>query len=352
MMRRRFKKAWRLKESEEGVASVVGTIMALMVFLAFLSLFINQWVPVMMNDNEASHMAMVINQFGNLKQQVDNLIVNWPNSEGVNMYNAVTMNSAGVPLFAAETPGELSLRVTKKTGQFGYNVGEISLKTVGGRAADPTVNQSSSGCIRFFSSNRHYVPQSIIYENGALIVSQQEGSSIKGFPDFTVQKIGSAVSIKMVLVKVMGVDTNVGSYLAGASPVEGINTKMLFVTKDPTTGGVNNYAGNYKNVSFNMTTDNYKGWFSFINSTLSNKLGAATGVQGNTANLDGVGVSLDSDGVPDDFRVTGPGWQLTFYRSYLNQERNDRISLMINNVNIIGVTVANVWVSVGEANLV
>lgn len=355
MKKNRFRKIRNIRKNKEGVASVVGTIMALMVFLAFLSLFINQWVPVMINDNEATHMTQVINQFGNLKQAIDSLTVNWPNSEGMNIYTAVTMNSPGVPLFAAETPGELSLGITNRTGEFGYNVGEFSVKTSGGIGSYPDINQSSVGSIKFIASNRQYVTQSVIYENGALMIAQPEGSSIKGSPGFTIQKLNSSISFKFGLIKLMGVDTKVGSYLAGASPVEGINTKMLFVTKDPTNGGVINYGKNYRNVTVSVLSDYYVAWFNYLNNTLSQKLEQAITIQGVPNNLDSPGtkgVDIDGDGVKDDCKVSSPTWTLTFYKSYNNQPKNDRIILTLNQVNLIGMTVATIWVSIGETNMI
>src|SRR5213592_2675950 len=56
---------------EEGVASTVGTIMALLVFLTFLSLIVNQYVPVWMKDSEASHMNGALGQFGGIKGAID-----------------------------------------------------------------------------------------------------------------------------------------------------------------------------------------------------------------------------------------------------------------------------------------
>src|SRR2546428_4510825 len=60
-----------LRADEEGVASTVGTIMALLVFLTFLSLIVNQYVPVWMKDSEASHMNSALGQFGGLKGAID-----------------------------------------------------------------------------------------------------------------------------------------------------------------------------------------------------------------------------------------------------------------------------------------
>src|SRR5437867_8242758 len=56
-----------IRGDEKGVASTVGTIMALLVFLTFLSLIVNQYVPVWMKDSEASHMNGALGQFGGLK---------------------------------------------------------------------------------------------------------------------------------------------------------------------------------------------------------------------------------------------------------------------------------------------
>src|SRR5207244_7048693 len=60
-----------IRGDEEGVASTVGTIMALLVFLTFLSLIVNQYVPVWMKDSEASHMNGSLGQFGGIKGAID-----------------------------------------------------------------------------------------------------------------------------------------------------------------------------------------------------------------------------------------------------------------------------------------
>jgi len=61
-LRRRFRP--RRQWDDDGVASTVGTIMALLVFLTFLSLITNQYVPVWMKDSEAGHMGEALGQLG------------------------------------------------------------------------------------------------------------------------------------------------------------------------------------------------------------------------------------------------------------------------------------------------
>ena len=59
------------RADDEAVASTVGTIMALLVFLTFISVIVNQYVPMWMRDSEATHMSSVLGQFGGVKGSID-----------------------------------------------------------------------------------------------------------------------------------------------------------------------------------------------------------------------------------------------------------------------------------------
>ena len=106
----------RLRVDESGVASTVGTIMALLVFLTFLSLIVNQYVPVWMKDTEASHMSGAFGQFGTFKGSVDlqMLAALMAQNAGVHYipittFSPVTLGVDGVPIFSSPTQGELSV---------------------------------------------------------------------------------------------------------------------------------------------------------------------------------------------------------------------------------------------------
>src|SRR6266496_4163795 len=89
-----------LRSDERGVASTVGTIMALLVFLTFLSLIVNQYVPVWMKDSEASHMNNALGQFSSMKSAIDlqNLAAQGSGSDyvPVTAASAVTLGVEGV----------------------------------------------------------------------------------------------------------------------------------------------------------------------------------------------------------------------------------------------------------------
>jgi hypothetical protein len=174
------------KEDNNGVAAVIGTIMGLMVFLAFISLFVLYWVPVMMEDNEAKHMRDAIGQFSKLKETVDEQIAT-DNTEETRD-TTIQLGADGVPMFERETPGQLSLRLSSE--YFNYSFQD----------SGQDVYENSSGSVDLISYNRFYVRQTLVYENGAVIISQKQGDIVKNEPEFSVAKVGNQVNLQTTLV--------------------------------------------------------------------------------------------------------------------------------------------------------
>src|SRR3989304_7291054 len=105
-----------IRGDEEGVASTVGTIMALLVFLPFLSLIVNQYVPAWMKESEATHMSGAFGQMGSFKGSVDLQVLSATTAENagisyipVTTFTPVTLGVEGVPIFTSPTIGELRL---------------------------------------------------------------------------------------------------------------------------------------------------------------------------------------------------------------------------------------------------
>src|SRR5512133_4126554 len=99
----RNKKMMFIKKDKEGVASVVGTIMALLIFLTFLTIFTTQFVPLTVKENERSHMSTVMSEFGSLKGSIDNMIVytSLTNSPSFPAFQNVDLGAEGIPAFAS-----------------------------------------------------------------------------------------------------------------------------------------------------------------------------------------------------------------------------------------------------------
>src|SRR3990172_4032419 len=103
-----------VRTDEEGVASTLGTTMALLVFLTFLSLIVNQYVPAWMKESEAAHVNTVIGQFGNLKGAIDLQVLAAHSAANagqiyipVTATTAITLGVDGVPIFASSTPATM-----------------------------------------------------------------------------------------------------------------------------------------------------------------------------------------------------------------------------------------------------
>src|SRR5437016_11815093 len=177
-----------IRRDEEGVASTVGTIMALLVFLTFLSLIVNQYVPVWMKDSEASHMNGSLGQFGGIKGAIDLQILSAQAAQiagthyiPVTASSAVSLGVDCVPILAASTLG--TLQSFTAAGGFWVNFSYIPNPTVPLQVA--TVNEASSGAIQLDVGNRYYIQQTIAYENGTVIPPQSDRQVHRARTDFS-----------------------------------------------------------------------------------------------------------------------------------------------------------------------
>lgn len=329
---------------EEGVASVVGTIMALMVFLAFISLFTTQYVPVWMTDNEANHMATVLNQFGSIKQSIDTLIAT--ENRDISMYNTVTLGSGGVPVFASETLGELSLRLlTRPPGKFRYCAGDFNITTCNS-GMTPTwtlPNANTTGSLRLYAPNRYYVEQKIAFENGAIIIWQPDGVFVKSWPHFRAWKTpaGSTgcINVSFTLINFYSYEE---TSIAGIT-TEGVHTLLLHSEKT-----FNSWGKTPKNLTVRLNSDYFEGWFDYFNRTLTKNLGSGTVSWDN----------YDHDPHPtnkNDVRVDSTHWRMECYNFTLkdkgNLEIDHKVFIWFKQVNNLALNTGYIQVAVGSANI-
>jgi hypothetical protein len=204
-----------LRRDQDGVASVIGTIMALLIFLTFMSMFVNTYIPIWMKENERLHMNEVQNQMGEVKGKIDNLIVNAQvtGTSMVNTYEPITLGSDGIPLFASATAGAIILKPTG-TATTGTNV----MFNYTSNAAKIVFNETGGGKLEFYAPNRYYVGQWLAYENGALIVKQEQGEAMKASPSLEIIKSGSTFNVVFTQVDLIGTNsTMVGTGIAGVN---------------------------------------------------------------------------------------------------------------------------------------
>jgi hypothetical protein len=202
----RTRRAALLRKDRQGVASTVGTIMALLVFLAFMALITNSYVPAWMLDNERSHMNEVIDQFGEMKGKVDSMISQQrvTGDSSINMYAPMTMGAAGVPLFATPTVGLLTYS-PQGADPSGLNI-KFNYSATGGPSGTYVVpvDVDGGGKVELYVPNRYYVQQWLGYENGAIILRQEDGQSIRAYPNLDFTKENNTINIAFTQIDMIG----------------------------------------------------------------------------------------------------------------------------------------------------
>lgn len=244
-----------LRKDRQGVASTIGTIMALLVFLAFMSLIVNSYVPAWMLDNERSHMNKVMDQFGELKGKVDSMIAQerTTGDTSLNMYAPITVGSEGVPVFATPTAGLIS-RVPQGVGTTGINI-QFSYATTTG---DVAVDVSGGGKIELYAPNRYYVQQWIAYENGAIIIRQEDGQAMRAFPNLDISKNAGSINVGFTEVDIIGTNQS----LTGSETV-GFSLDLLYIDAQTYTVAGD---GTWK---LTMNTTYGAAWWRYFNDTLT-----------------------------------------------------------------------------------
>ena len=280
--------------NDEGVASTVGTIMALMVFLAFLSMFTNQYVPVWMEENEASHMNVVYGQFATLKQSVDlqiqaGLILG---SSPVQIFSPIKLGADGIPMFAAPTPGYLSVYRSSSYDNVSFSF----------NASASIVNYESytGGTIKMFAPNRYYVEQELAYENDALILKQPDGQYMKANPQFVVNPSGAySYHISYAQLDIRGDDNSYVGY-----GTRGVQTTLKAASSTTFT---NITAGSHPYLCINHTTWYEGAWNSSFNYTLAEAgmvYGTPAEFAAGTANYTIISTLLETDLFDEFYEVS------------------------------------------------
>lgn len=252
-----------LRRDEEGVASTVGTIMALLVFLTFMSLMVNQYVPVWQKDTEASHMNGALGQFGHLKQAIDMQILTARIAQDsgtayipITSSSPVTLGVDGVPIFGNPTPGELKAdpNAAPWSIEFEYVKTGVLYR----------VEETASGIIELNVANRYFLAQRLAYEVGAVLRYQIDGQVLRALPVFEPILVENSIDLSFQVVSLYG-----SGAVAGTS-TEIVHTKLFGLDRQ-------DYDGIASSIWINHTTRYGLAWYSFLNSTLARTLGVTSG---------------------------------------------------------------------------
>ena len=175
----------KLKDEDEGVATTVGTIMALLIFLSVLSLITQQYVPVWIHDSEAHHMQEVRGDFGEFKSNIDDLIIR--DDIDYPQYSSLKLGTEGIPIFANPSRGRLTYEPSGENSN-------VSMRFTSADEGD--LWRNSSGNLEYTAQNREFEEQSLIYEQGAIILEQEdEGAIMRARPHYRFREDRASITM-------------------------------------------------------------------------------------------------------------------------------------------------------------
>jgi len=279
------------------VASTVGTIMALLVFLTFLSLITNQYVPVWMKDSEAGHMGEALGQIGKFKSDIDLQILAAQTAQlvrrhyiPVTTFSTVKLGVDGVPIFSSPTLGDLRVNQTGGPWTVWFRYSISGNNTTVPEATCPT--SLCGGFVRLQVFNRYYPQGEIAYENGGLIRAQRDGQIVKGAPAFQVSVANNSAQVDFTLVQMFG-----GGGVTGVG-AEGLQSRVLSVD-------LQEYTQIVTDVYVNHTSLYGPAWYRFFNDTLGDAYEITSDDYATNPDFDYI-EDYDGAGRPIQLRVDNP----------------------------------------------
>jgi hypothetical protein len=223
---RRYRRAHRLRHQQRGVVAVIGTLLALLVFFALFGIFLTQYLPLWMNDNEAEFTAEAATSFANLKSEIDQQYsLGGPQTSGT----PFQISSEGVPLLAQPTEGTLTFLpqtcpngtyTVEVSGHTAANLGQpvtpayctflnITLGA-GAIGAGKYFQYVSSGVLQFVLPNRYFSPEAFYLQSDGVVQAQSHVYQIMAFPPpLNATDFGGNISVSSSFLQLFGNATTV-----------------------------------------------------------------------------------------------------------------------------------------------
>ena len=206
--------------------AVIGTLLALLVFFALFGIFLTQYVPIWMTDNEAAFTSAAGTSFLEFKSAVDTqYTLGGPPVLGT----PFTLSSQGIPLIAQPTQGSLTfLPSTCPQGFYlkgtpgatsanygqpvdpGYCIFENQTISIGPGGSSALSLRDSSGVLEMLLPNRYYSSELFYYEDDGVIQAQSQGYQIMAFsPPFNVTAFAGNTTVTTSFLEQFGNATTV-----------------------------------------------------------------------------------------------------------------------------------------------
>jgi hypothetical protein len=263
------------------VVAVIGTLLALLVFFTLFGVFLTEYLPLWMTDNEAAFTSAADLSFANFKSNVDSQY-QFPAGAPTTLGTPFTLSSDAVPLLAQPTQGTLVFLPT--TCPKGFIV-PPAVGTVG-QPVNPaycvfsniTLSQGpggsgffsqriATGALEMILPNRYYTAETFFFEDDAVIQSQSGGYQVMAVNpplNITASAAGN-VTVTTTLLQLSG---NASTYIGqGSTDLYSHYKYSQGVSSNGALGPVNHSAIPFV-FTFEIGTQYPCAWASFLTQTI------------------------------------------------------------------------------------
>ncbi len=329
------RRAWRGRRNERGVVAVIGTLLALLVFFTLFGVFLTQYLPLWMTQNEAAFTAQADFSFASFKSAIDSQYeFGGPQTVSV----PFPLSSGSVPLLAQPTEATLEYLPS------GCARGFVLSGPTRGQPVNPAAcifanvsvshgpggsgafsERISSGVLEEVLPNRYYTPETFYLEDDAVVQSQPGG--------YQVMAVNPPLNLSRAATGNTTVTTSLLQLYGNASAIVGQGTQPIYshfrYSQLVASNGVHVTANqSYLPFvfSFEIGTEFPCAWSSFLQQMIS-----SSGIGGQNATL----AYTPSTFTPTPANCATPGGATTI------------ITLTVSNVNYVQYYFAGVQVSTG-----
>lgn len=225
--------------------------MSLLVFFALFGVFLTQYVPLWMTDNEAAFTGLAQQAMAQLKANIDFQVLT---GNPPVMATPFVMSSQGIPLIAQPTAGILNF-IPNTPGVYA----NVSLNP-GPGGGGAFYQNMSLGVLQFILPNRYFSQQLFNYQDDAVAQSQSVSQQIVEFPPLlSINQTGTNASVTMMLLQLFGNATQTVS--VGTAEVY---SHFLYAQSFQSSS-----VSGTATAKFRLGTSYPCGWGSFLNTTLT-----------------------------------------------------------------------------------
>lgn len=246
--------------SESGVSTAVAAALLIGIAVIFMTTVQINYMPVWKEDAEYAHMADVWHDMSRFKSNVDimtaGLEIN-PNTRIV-LNSPIQVGGSEVPFIRSTTTGG-SLSINNDISGMSVVINTDNAST----EFDSDTLLYYTGTVVYRPANLHYVDETYCYENGALIVSQDNRSVMKLDPGIVLEKDTGSVNLS---VRAVTLDGPRG--VLSSNTVEDIRlTSEAFFPLFDLTGLESFY--NITSVNVTVYTENKEAWEDYFRDSAS-----------------------------------------------------------------------------------